>query len=125
MILGNITCSSHVCHTYNVLHWYDNVKMSQVFLIDFAGGVASLWWALSIPHGYVYDHFLFLKSHLGLPGARGTLHPFPLELTESSVVLVLSCLTLLALFAYVHTLVSETSKSAFNQTYEDSWSELT
>ena len=79
MILGNITCSSHVylCHTYNVLHWYDNVKMSQVFLIDFVAGVASLWWGLSIPHGYVYDPFSILKIALRSSGCEGDVTSFP------------------------------------------------
>ena len=102
--------------------YYNNVRISQVPLIN-------LWWEQ--PHwgeGFLFPmdafmiHFIFLRVIVALRSSRceGAITSFPHRINTVLGVTCLSSLTLLAFFAYVHTLVRKKiknkikSNSAFN-----------
>ena len=126
-----VTCSQNntllKCHTYNVLHCSNNVRTSQVSLINLQWEQPHWGEGFLFPMDVFMIHFLSSWVVVALRFLRWErdVTSFPPRI---NTILGVTCFVMLDLTGPLR-LCSHSgerkSNSAFNQTYEDLWSELT
>ena len=116
MILGNITCSTiihtsnvYLRHTYNVLHCYDNVRMSQVPLVNLQREQPHCGEGFLFLMDAFMIHVLFSRVVVALRSLwwEGGVTYFPPRINTILGVTCSSSPTLLVLVTCFHILVSE------------------
>ena len=120
----------YIPNVYNALPCYNNVRTSQVSLINLRWEQPHWGEGFLFPMDVFMIHFLFLRVVVALRFSRyeGDVTSFPPRINTVLGVLVFSSLCLFALFAYVHTLVSKGPILLLTSSLQDLWrlwSELT